>query len=120
MIYQRYRVSTCSVDSPVLIYKLDIKVLNLYAFINPSASFVVNNGFTPFVVCITFASPTVDTVTDNDGLARIVDTPYTVCDVMVCDGFFRKCNVTLVFSNGCVGTISLTDGSRSEQTSRRY
>ena len=49
MIYQRYRVSTCSVDSPVLTYKLDIKVLNLYAFINPSASFVVNNGFTPFV-----------------------------------------------------------------------
>ena len=49
-IYQRYRVSTYSVDSPVLIYKLNIKVLNLYAFINPSASFVVNNGFTPFVV----------------------------------------------------------------------
>ena len=49
-IYQKYRVSTCSVDSPVLIYKLDIKVLNLYAFINPFASFVVNNGFTPFVV----------------------------------------------------------------------
>ena len=49
-IYQKYRVSTCSVDSPVLIYKLDIKVLNLYAFINPSASFAVNNGFTPFVV----------------------------------------------------------------------
>ena len=48
-IYRGYRVSTCSVDSPVLTYKLDIKVLNPYDFINPSASFFVNNGFTPFV-----------------------------------------------------------------------
>ena len=39
----------------------------------------------------------VDTVTDNDGLGRIVDTPY-----MDCIGFFRTCNMTLVISNGNV------------------
>ena len=39
------------------------------------------------------------TVIDHDGLARIVDTPY-----MVCDGFFRKCNMNLDFSNGNVSS----------------
>ena len=81
----------------MLIYKLNIKVLSLYVFINPSASFAVNNGFTPFVARITFASLMVDTVIDDNGLARIVDTPY-----MVCDGFFGRCNMTLVFWNGNV------------------
>ena len=40
-----------------------------------------------------------DTVTDNDGLARIVDTPY-----MVCDGFFRTCNMNLDYLNGNVSS----------------
>ena len=48
--FTRGTESRVSVDSLVLIYKLDIKVLNLYDFINPSASFVVNNEFMPFVV----------------------------------------------------------------------
>ena len=48
-VLARVVVSTCSADSPVPIYKLDIKVLNLYIFINPSASSVVNNGCMPFV-----------------------------------------------------------------------
>ena len=47
-------------------------------------------------ICITHGwiqSPT------YDGLARIVDTPYTVCD-----GFFRTCNMNLDFSNGNVSS----------------
>ena len=49
MIYQTCLPSTCSVDSPVLTYKLDIKVLNPFDFINQSASSAVNNGLTLFV-----------------------------------------------------------------------
>ena len=48
-IYRTCLNSTCSVDSPVPTYKLDIKVLNPYDFISPSASSVVSNGFMPFV-----------------------------------------------------------------------